>query len=144
MHAPVAVAAVESFDEPVLHRFIRLDDAQFHALLFGPVGDRGRDELGAIIKAELQRIASPGGNALQHPVRADSDRPPWSASLLHRGSEMKSPEQRELWASVDKSRGLAPVATSDACPCVAAFAPGQIPGEELACGSGTGPAAGSI
>lgn len=44
---PAAGAALELLDETVLYRFARLDEAQTHALLLGPVGDCDRRKLGA-------------------------------------------------------------------------------------------------
>ena len=43
------VATVESFDEAVLHRPTGLDELELHVMLFGPISERDREHLWAIV-----------------------------------------------------------------------------------------------
>lgn len=45
------VAAVESFDEAVLHRFAGLDEAELNAVLLNPISQGDRDQLRAVVQA---------------------------------------------------------------------------------------------
>src|ERR1051326_3151603 len=59
------VAAIESFNEAVLHRFAGLDELERHAMIFGPVSQRDGDQLWSIVQPELERIAALSGYPLQ-------------------------------------------------------------------------------
>src|SRR2546421_3201632 len=55
------VAAIEPFDETVLHRLAWFDELQSHAVLLGPLSQSQRDELGTIVQSELERVAADSG-----------------------------------------------------------------------------------
>lgn len=58
-------AAIESFDETVLHRPPWLDEVQRDAFAFRPLGQRQRNELQSVVQAQLGGVAAPGGDAFQ-------------------------------------------------------------------------------
>src|SRR5215211_2592310 len=59
------VAAVESFDEAVLHRSSWLNELEQHAVLLGPVSERRRDQLWSIVQSQFERIAALSGYPIQ-------------------------------------------------------------------------------
>ena len=60
-----AVAAIESFNETILHRLAWFDELERHAMLFGPVSQRHRDQFWAIVQSQLERIAALSGYPTQ-------------------------------------------------------------------------------
>src|SRR3979411_1495597 len=57
----LAVAAIESFNETILHRFARFDELKSNAMLFGPRRHSKRDELWTVVCSELEGIAADSG-----------------------------------------------------------------------------------
>src|SRR3977135_3997642 len=48
----LAVAAIESFDKAILHRFARFDELKRYLVLLGPVSQGQRDELRTVVCSE--------------------------------------------------------------------------------------------
>src|SRR5258708_18952238 len=76
-----AVAAIESFDKAILHRFAWFDELQSHAVLLSPISQRQRDELWSIVQSQLEWIAAMSGyllklahHALGWPVKVNDHR----------------------------------------------------------------------
>src|SRR5260370_10645630 len=57
----LAVAAIESFNESILHRFARFDELTHHAVLFGPFSQGQRDELRTVVCSKLEARAADSG-----------------------------------------------------------------------------------
>jgi hypothetical protein len=55
------VAAIESFDETVLHGLAGFDELERYAMLLSPVSQSQRDELGPVVQSELDQIAADSG-----------------------------------------------------------------------------------
>ena len=53
------VAAIESFNEAVLHRFAWLDELKRHAMIFGPVSQRDGDQLWSVVPSKVGVMLSP-------------------------------------------------------------------------------------
>lgn len=111
-------AAIESFDETVLHRPAWLDEVQRGAFAFRPLGQRQRyEKLRSVVQAQLGGVAAPGGDAFQRAsdargrqVEIDLDRQRFSAESSmtlkvrkrrpsHKASDMKSIDQLALTCS---------------------------------------------
>src|SRR5712671_7883586 len=58
----LAVAAIESFNETILHRFAWFDELERNTMLFGPLGHSQGDELRTVVRSELEGIAADSGN----------------------------------------------------------------------------------
>jgi hypothetical protein len=58
-------AAIEAFDEAVLHRPAWLDEVQRDAFAFRPLGQRQRNKLRPVVQAQLDGVAAPSGDAFQ-------------------------------------------------------------------------------
>src|SRR5258708_32043284 len=57
----LAVAAIESFDKAILHRFAWFDELERNTMLFGPLRQSQRDELWTVVCSELEGIAADSG-----------------------------------------------------------------------------------
>src|SRR5437899_2651880 len=57
----LAVAAIESFNETILHRLARFDELEHHSMLFGPFSQGQRNELRTIVCSKLEGIAAMSG-----------------------------------------------------------------------------------
>src|SRR2546430_1530742 len=57
----LAVAAIESFDETILHRFARFDELERYAMLLSPFSQGQSDELRTVVCSELEGIAAMSG-----------------------------------------------------------------------------------
>src|SRR5712671_7242027 len=57
----LAVAAIEPFNETILHRFARFDELERHPMLFGPLRQSQGDELRTVVCSELEGIAADSG-----------------------------------------------------------------------------------
>src|ERR1700681_376707 len=67
----LAVAAIESFNETILHRLARFDELEHHSVLFGPVSQSQGDELRTVVCSELEGIAADSGYSFKlahHPL----------------------------------------------------------------------------
>src|SRR5712691_3399804 len=60
-----AIAAIEPFNETILHRLARFDELERYAMLLGPVSQRQRNELRPIVQSQLERIAARSGYAVK-------------------------------------------------------------------------------
>src|SRR6267142_5638508 len=54
----LTVAAIEPFNETILHRFARFDELERHIMLLGPFRQRQGDELRTVVCSELEGIAA--------------------------------------------------------------------------------------
>jgi len=115
-----AVAAVETFDEAVLHRSAGLDELEFNALGFRPLGQRNGDELGAVIQPQSLRIAAPGSNPIQRAddpasgkVQVDLDRQGLAVVVVNdvEGAESAAIPER-IRHEVGRPAGIDPLAHS--------------------------------
>src|SRR5258708_16489341 len=52
----LAVAAIESFNESILHRFARFNELKRHIVLLGPLRQSQADELRTVVCSELEGI----------------------------------------------------------------------------------------
>src|ERR1700730_17891669 len=57
----LAVAAIESFNEAILHRLARVDELERHAMILGPFSQGQGDELRTVVCSELEGIAADSG-----------------------------------------------------------------------------------
>src|SRR6266481_7042999 len=57
----LAVAAIESFNKAILHRFARFDELERYAMLLGPFSQGQSDELRTVVCSELEGIAADSG-----------------------------------------------------------------------------------
>src|SRR5260221_12512154 len=57
----LAVAAIEPFNETILHRFARFDELERHLVLLGPLSQSQGDELRTVVCSELEGIAADSG-----------------------------------------------------------------------------------
>src|SRR6267378_6259063 len=57
----LAVAAIESFNETILHRFARFDELERNTMRFGPLRQSQCDELRSVVCSELEGIAADSG-----------------------------------------------------------------------------------
>src|SRR5258708_11368483 len=57
----LAVAAIESFNEAILHRFARFDELERYAMILGPFSQRQGDKLRTVVCSELEGIAADSG-----------------------------------------------------------------------------------
>src|SRR5436190_20525406 len=57
----LAVAAIESFNKAILHRFARFDELERYAMLRGPFSQGQSDELRTVVCSELEGIAADSG-----------------------------------------------------------------------------------
>src|SRR6476620_739121 len=60
-----AIAAIEPFNETILHRLTRFDELEPYAMLLGPLSQRQGDELRTIVQSQLERIAAGSGYAVE-------------------------------------------------------------------------------
>src|SRR5712691_1664325 len=60
----LAVAAIEPFNETILHRLARLDELERYAMLLRPLSQRQGNELWPIVQFQLERIAAGSGYAI--------------------------------------------------------------------------------
>src|ERR1041384_2782940 len=97
------VAAIESLDEAVLHRFAWFDELQSHTMVFSPLSHSYRDELGTIIQSQLERIAADSGYLVKlahdprgRQVEVDDDRQRFAIKVIDdiEGAEARSIPQR--------------------------------------------------
>src|SRR5205085_10174963 len=63
----LAVAAIEPFNETILHRFARFDELERHSMLFGPFSQAQRDEPRTVVRSELERVAADSGYPFKLP-----------------------------------------------------------------------------
>src|SRR5438045_5238154 len=98
-----AVAAIESFDEAVLHRLAWFDELQSHSMFFGPVSQGQGNELGTIVQSELERVAADSGYLVKlahHPrgrqVEVNHDRQGLAIEVIDyiEGAEARTIPQR--------------------------------------------------
>src|SRR5258706_4156248 len=67
----LAVAAIESFNETILHRFAWFDELERNTMLFSPLRHSQGDELRTIVCSELEGIAADSGYSFKlahHPL----------------------------------------------------------------------------
>src|SRR5258708_22757702 len=57
----LAVAAIESFNESILHRFARFNELKRHIVLLGPLRQSQPDELRTVVCSKLEGIAANSG-----------------------------------------------------------------------------------
>src|SRR5258708_40316351 len=57
----LAVAAIESFNETILHGFARFDELERHLVLLSPVSQSQGDKLRTVVCSELEGIAADSG-----------------------------------------------------------------------------------
>src|SRR5881394_1332334 len=57
----LTIAAIESFNETILHRLARFDELEHHSMLFGPFSQGQRDEVRTVVCSELERVAADSG-----------------------------------------------------------------------------------
>src|SRR6266850_8483530 len=57
----LAIAAIESFNEAILHRLARFDELERHSMLLSPFSQSQRDELRTVVCSELEGIAADSG-----------------------------------------------------------------------------------
>src|SRR5258706_5791166 len=86
----LAVAAIESFNEAILHRLARFDELEHHSVLFGPFSQGKRDELRSIVCSQLEGIAADSGypvklahHALGGQAAVDFDRQRFTIEVIH-------------------------------------------------------------
>src|ERR1700681_1004805 len=96
----LAVAAIESFNETILHRLARFDELQGHAMLFGPLRQSQRDELRTVVCSELEGIAADSGypfklahHALGRQAEVDCDRQRFAIEVV---DDIESPEASSI------------------------------------------------
>src|SRR5712691_7559116 len=65
-----AVAAIEPFNETILHWLARFDELERYAMLLGPLSQRQGDELRTIVQSQLERIAASSGYAVKRAYHA--------------------------------------------------------------------------
>jgi hypothetical protein len=92
----LAVAAIESFNETILHRLAWFDELQGHAMLFGPVSQSQSDELWTVVCSELEGIAADSGypfklahHSLGSQAEVHHDRQGFAIEVVN---DIKSPE----------------------------------------------------
>lgn len=109
-------AAIDSFDETMVHEPARLDEVQRDAFAFRPSGQSWRDELRPVVQAQLGWVAVPGGDAFQ---RADDAR--------GRQVEIDFDRQRLAAEAIDDVSGHAPfeLRQPDSVPATLACRPSQ-------------------
>src|SRR6266446_8127676 len=72
----LAVAAIESFNETILHRLARFDELKHHSVLFGPVSQSQGDKLRTVVCSELEGIAAMSGYPFKlahHPLSGQTE-----------------------------------------------------------------------
>src|ERR1044072_9246678 len=84
------VAAIESFDEAVLHRPSRFDELEPHVVLFSPISQRHRDYFWIIVESQLARIAACNGYGIERAhdagrrqIEVHVDRQPFAIEMIH-------------------------------------------------------------
>src|SRR3977135_140418 len=92
----LAIAAIESFNETILHWFARFDELECHLVLLGPFSQRQGDELRTVVSSELEGIAADSGypfklahHALGRQAEVDFDRQRFAIEVI---DAIKSPE----------------------------------------------------
>src|SRR5258706_4246376 len=92
----LAVAAIEPFNETILHWFARLDELERYAMLFGPFSQGQGDELRTVVCSELEGIAADSGypfklahHSLGRQAEVDCDRQRFAIEVI---DHIKSPE----------------------------------------------------
>src|SRR5258706_6349788 len=85
----LAVAAMESYNEAILHRLARFDELEHHSVLFGPFSQGQRDELRTIVCSQLEGIAADSGypfklahHALGGQAEVDFDRQRFTIEVI--------------------------------------------------------------
>src|SRR5258706_8907684 len=72
----LAVAAIESFNETILHRFSCFDELERNTMLFGPLRQSQGDELRTVVCSELEGIAADRGcpfKLAHHPLAGPAE-----------------------------------------------------------------------
>src|SRR5436190_1838533 len=96
----LAIAAIESFNETILHRLARFDELEHHSMLFGPFSQGQRDELRTVVCSERTTRSAV---RLKSTVMASASRLKSSTTLKvrkrrpsHNASLMKSADQHSF------------------------------------------------
>jgi hypothetical protein len=91
------VAAIEPFNETILHRLAGFDELQGYAMLLGPVSQRQRDELRTIVQSQLERVAARSGYPLERAhhafgrqVEVHLDRQRFAVEVIHHVESAKA------------------------------------------------------
>src|SRR6266403_5176829 len=72
----LAVAAIKSFNETILHRFAWFDEIERHLVLLGPLSQSQGDELRTVVRSELEGIAADSGYPFKlahHPLSCQTE-----------------------------------------------------------------------
>src|SRR5713226_8435263 len=92
----LAVAAIESFNETILHRLARFDELECYAMMLGPFSQGQGDKLRTVVCSELEGIAANSGYPFKlahHPLgsqaEVDFDRQRFAIEVI---DHIKSPE----------------------------------------------------
>ena len=67
VEALVAEAAIEAFDEAVLHRVARRNGVPFDALILLPLQDGARDQLSTVVRDDHQRTPAHPNEGIEFP-----------------------------------------------------------------------------
>src|SRR5712691_1538903 len=97
------VAAIESFDKAILHRFAWFDELQSYAVLLRPISEGQSNELRTVVCSELEGIAADSGypfklahHALGCQTEVHRDRQRFAIEVINdiEGTEASSVPQR--------------------------------------------------